>query len=159
MSYWQTGMDAVGAAAISMEKLSQRLTRTPSHAKMLLVNRLCGFTVTFSVHFQSHSPFFEGSVSLCSSDWTGTDPAASVSWLRGQHQCTAKLPLSRPPYYSEFLKRIFLCTNVLPTFIYMHNEHAFCLWRPGKPSCPLNLEWEMVVLCPKWVLGTEPGPL
>lgn len=67
-------MDGVGAAAMSTEKLSQRSTRTQSQVKVLLVNTHCGLIATFSVHFQNHSPFLEGSVSLCSSDWPGTGP-------------------------------------------------------------------------------------
>lgn len=35
MSYWQTGMDGVGAAAMSAEKLSQKSTRTLSQAKFV----------------------------------------------------------------------------------------------------------------------------
>lgn len=90
-------------------KAESEVERRPMPS-LLLVNRHCGFIATFNVHFQSHSPFFEGSVSLCSSDWPGTDPAAMVSRLLGQHQCTAKLPVSRPSHYSEFLNKIFLCT-------------------------------------------------
>lgn len=59
-------------------------------------------------------------------------------WTTAMH---SKRPLSQPSYYRDsFLKKIVLCTSVLPTFMYMHYEQALCLCRPGKASVPLNLE-------------------